>query len=119
MVQEVGQVWVVLDALDECTTRKNLETGGIVSWIKQFLDFPESTVHLLATSRAEQDLDFDINKWARKEDIIAIGSRLVSDDIEAYVRTMVREHECLERWHQQPDIQDEIESALISNAGGM
>lgn len=119
MVQEVGEVWVVLDALDECTTRKNLETGGIVSWIKEFLNFPQSTVHLLATSRQEQDLDFDIKKWAQKEDVIPIQTSLVSDDIEAYVRTMVREHESLERWREQPDIQDEIESALISNSGGM
>lgn len=33
MIQQAGEVWMVLDALDECQTRKEYLAGGLPSWL--------------------------------------------------------------------------------------
>lgn len=114
MVQEAGQVWIILDALDECQTRK-----GLLSWIESIRSSQRTNIHLLATSRPEQDIKSAIEMWAHKQDIVPIQSDLVKGDIRAYVHTRVREHEGLSRWQNQPDVQKLIEDTLTDKADGM
>ncbi|KAI0206014.1 hypothetical protein F4808DRAFT_455506 [Astrocystis sublimbata] len=119
MVQQAGEVWIVLDALDECSTRKEHATEGLLSWI-QNLRLSQVNVHLLVTSRPEQDIKSAIRSWAQHQDIIPIQSNLIQEDIKAYVHARVREPgELSNRWHTRPDIQAQIEDALIEKADGM
>ncbi|ORY67765.1 ankyrin repeat-containing domain protein [Pseudomassariella vexata] len=118
MIQQADEVWLVLDALDECPIRSGYPTGGLLPWIHSLRD-TQMNVHLLVTSRPEQDIESTIEKWARKEDIIPIQGDLIAEDIRAYVRTRVREHEGLSRWKSRPDIRSEIEVALIEKSNGM
>src|SRR5947209_7612016 len=37
MTELVKEVWIVLDALDECRTRKGQPTKGLLSWIRDLL----------------------------------------------------------------------------------
>lgn len=78
-----------------------------------------SKVHLLITSRQEEDIESAIAKWARAEDIIPIQGSLISNDIRAYIHTRVREDDGLKRWRSRPDVQEEIESELMEKADGM
>lgn len=118
MIQQAGEVWIVLDALDECQTRKEYPAGGILFWL-QSLRNSQINVHLLITSRPEHDIEETIEKWARKEDIIPLQSNLIGDDIRAYIEARVRDSEGLSRWKTRPDIQKEIEGTLIEKARGM
>lgn len=119
MAQQAGEVWIVLDALDECRTRKGLPAVGLLSWLKTLLDLQRMNVHLLVTSRLEQDIESAITDWDCSQDAIPIRSVSTMGDICAYVHTRVRQHPGLERWRQLPKVQDEIEATLIEKANGM
>ena len=119
MIEQVKEVWLVLDALDECRIRKGLWTEGLLSWIREILNSEQRNVHLLVTSRPEQDIEVGIMEFAHNDDIVPIQSSLITDDISAYVRTRVRDDNGLKRWRTQPKVQNEIETRLIEKADGM
>ena len=118
-IKQVKEVWIVLDALDECHTRKGLPTEGLLSWIREVLHSEQTNVHLLVTSRQEQDIESGIMTFARNDDIVPIQSSTITDDIRAYVQTRVRGDNPLKRWRSRPDVQQEIETQLIKKADGM
>lgn len=118
MLRDVREVWVVLDALDECQIRKVHPSENLLQWIEGLRD-SQMNIHLLVTSRQEQEIESAIEQWAHKKDIIPIQSDLVADDICAYVRARVREHAGLSRWKSKPNLQTEIEDALLKKANGM
>lgn len=116
MIQEAGKVWIVLDALDECTSREEL-----LPWIRELLRNAETrkTIHLLATSRPEQDIREAIDDYNFSKGQITIDDDLLKMDIRNYVKASVREHNGLRRWREYPDIQEEIEATLLEKANGM
>lgn len=71
MAQQVDEVWIVLDALAECTNRKEYPDRGLLTWMKILQDSQTST-HLLVASRPEQEIEASIKKWARDQDTISI-----------------------------------------------
>jgi hypothetical protein len=119
MMEQVKEVWLVLDALDECSTRKGKSTEGLLPWIGEVFYSEQRNVHVLVTSRPEQDIKSELMKFACNNDVMPIQSSLITDDIRAYVRTRVREDEGLKRWRNRPNVQDEIETRLIEKADGM
>jgi Cdc6-like AAA superfamily ATPase len=119
MIEQVKEVWIILDALDECCTRKGPPTEGLLSWIREVLNSEQRSVHLLVTSRPEQDIISVVSEFASKDDIVPIRSDLITDDIRAYVHTRVRQQEGLKRWRSEPEVQDEIETRLMEKADGM
>jgi nucleoside phosphorylase len=119
MIQQVGEVWILLDALDECHTRKGKRTEGMLSWMRDLLSSEERNVHVLMASRPEQDIDLEVRQWARRDGIVPIQGDGVADDIRAYIHTRIRQDDDLKRWRSHPDIQDEIEARLMEKAAGM
>ncbi|KAF3254019.1 hypothetical protein TWF192_003533 [Orbilia oligospora] len=131
MVGQAKEVWLVLDALDECGTRGGSSTEGLLSWMNEILNSEQWNVHLLTTSRPENDIKSEVenficinNRIAKdalgpQDHTIAIQSSLVSHDINAYIRTRVREESGLKRWRSHPEIQSEIETCLMEKANGM
>jgi hypothetical protein len=119
MIEQVKEVWIVLDALDECRTRKGPPTEGLLSWISYLLSSEQRNVHLLVTSRPEQDINSKVSEFACNDDIVRIRSDLITNDINAYVRTRVRQSEGLKRWRSRPEVQGEIENRLMEQANGM
>ena len=119
MIEQVKEVWLVLDALDECSTRRGPSTEGLLSWIREILNSEQRNVHLLVTSRPEQDIKSRISEFASNGDMLRIQSDLISEDIRAYVRARIREDEGLKRWRNRPDVQDEIETRLVEKVDGM
>lgn len=112
-------VCIVLDALDECQTRTGSRTEGLLSWVKDLLGSGQNNVRLIATSRSEQDIQSTLGEMIDEDHRIPIQSDLTRDDINAYIRTRVREGDGLKRWRKQQDVQEEIEAALIQKANGM
>lgn len=119
MVQQAGEAWIILDALDECQTRKDYQDGRLLPWVENLLGSRQTNIHLLVTSRPEQDIKSAIEKWARIQDIISIQSSKIVKDICSYVYASVRQHERLSRWRSRPEIQEEIETTLIEKSHGM
>ena len=118
-IEQVDQIWIVLDALDECKTRKGGQHDSLLPWIRSLTDAKLDHVHLLVTSRPEHDIEKAFQYLASTDSIVRLESKLVFDDISTYVHARVREHSGLERWRGRPDVQDEIEKKLRERANGM
>lgn len=119
IIEQVEEVWLVLDALDECRTRKGLSTEGLLSWIREVRNSEQRNVHLLVTSRPEQDIESKIMEFAHTDDVVPIQSNLITNDIRTYVRARVREDNGLKRWRSQPEVQNEIKTRLMEKVDGM
>jgi Cdc6-like AAA superfamily ATPase len=120
MVNQAKDVYVVLDALDECKTRKGSPSEGILLWLKNLVQLDQRNVHLLVTSRPEHDIKTVLSTVAKSgENIIPIQSDLVNDDIRSYVHTRVREDNGLKRWRSRQEVFEEIETQLMEKANGM
>ncbi|KAK1838141.1 pfs domain-containing protein [Colletotrichum chrysophilum] len=117
MVQQIGEVWVVLDALDECQTRTGPRNEGLLHWIETILHSPQLNIHLLVTSRPEHDIKSALEPFVHNQ--IVLQSNLVTEDIRAYVHGTVRNYEGFKRWRSDEEIQNEIESHLMEKANGM
>lgn len=115
MIQDCGEVWVILDGLDECEKRSQHAADGLLPWVKNLRD-ASPDIHLLVTSRPEQDIKAAIDTWTGAEEVISLQSGLVSNDIDAYILTKV-EH--MERWQTRPGIKNSITTVLQDRADGM
>jgi hypothetical protein len=114
MIREFAQVYIVLDALDECTQRSDLLSvlGSIVSWKFQNL-------HVLMTSRREQDIASSLDTYIDAQDTICLQSDVVDKDIQRYVRQRLSDDKSLARWEKDAAIRQEIETGIIQGACGM
>ncbi|KAL7781695.1 pfs domain-containing protein [Trichoderma afarasin] len=120
MLQRAGEMYIILDALDECQTRKEHPTGGLLTSIEALATSQQANIHLLVTARSEQDITSSIESWARSQDIISVKGGRVADDIFAYIKARVRSNTGpLKRWNERPEVQDEIETKLSKEANGM
>lgn len=119
MIQQVDEVWIILDALDECRTRRGNATEGLLSWIRDLLNSEHGNIHLIVTSRPEEDLKSEISEWEYNDGLVPIQGDPITADIRAYVRTRIREDKGLKRWRSRPEVQDDIETRLMEKADGM
>ena len=119
VMHSLERVRIVLDALDECQTRTGSRNEGLLSWVRGILSSEHNNVHFITTSRPEQDIQSTFSELIGEEHRIYIQSDLTRDDINAYIRTRVREGDGLKRWRKQLDVQEDIEAALIKKTDGM
>ncbi|KAI1327310.1 ankyrin repeat-containing domain protein [Xylariaceae sp. FL0255] len=118
MLERSSDVWIVIDALDECEAKHRDSDKGLLSWLQSLQE--NRGVQLLVTSRPEHDISSHFVRWARKRDMIPIQSAGLKEDINTYVHSKVRDRGVLStRWRTRPKIQDEIESTLVEKADGM
>ncbi|KAK8013076.1 hypothetical protein PG991_010451 [Apiospora marii] len=111
MIHEAGEVWIVLDALDECSVR-----NGLLAWIQELRQDISLDVHLMVTGRREQDINTAIEKVSCGNEIINMQSDMVNRDINEYIITQTKK---MEKWQTLPEVQQEIEGALLAKAEGM
>ncbi|KAM7186285.1 hypothetical protein V8F33_011881 [Rhypophila sp. PSN 637] len=114
MLQQAGEIWIVLDALDECSTRDS-GTDGLLPWLKH-LRMSDLDIHILATSRPEIHIKSAVEGWARDEELIPLRGQAVTNDIKSYVQARTKQ---MQRWKDRQDIQQEVETALTEKAHGM
>ena len=124
MASHVGNIRIIIDALDECKEIKQL-----LMWMKHLLNSEHESVHLLATSRKEEDIESEFRQWLfpesdfkcrlSPENFIPIQQGDVNLDIRAYVHERLRSDHGFERWRSEPSIQEKIENELMDKADGM
>lgn len=111
LAKECSEVYVVIDALDEC-----VEEGGQPIWSELIIKLQESMVNLnlLYTSR-----DMDIRDTVLRNSTV-IPIRATETDIRTYARERLQSKNVLRQFCQQdPTLQEDILQAIISNADGM
>jgi hypothetical protein len=113
MMQRPKKLQIILDAMDECVTRSEL-----LKWMKTLPGLVG--VHLIATSRQEEELESGLSGWIRKENTILIDKNLVNTDIRSYIKARLEvSEEFQKRWDSTPDVLKEIGTELGGKAGGM
>jgi len=109
-----NEVFIILDALDECTERPEL-----LSDIEEIMKWQDIRLHVLVTSRREVDIEESLEPLCDEETSICIQSALVDADIRTYVHDRLSEDRSFKRWRNQPKVQQEIETELMEKAKGM
>jgi Cdc6-like AAA superfamily ATPase len=114
MLSRVNDVSIVLDALDESSTRCEL-----LAWLRSFVGADSIACRILVTSRRVEDIESGFKRWMQSGESVSIQQDDIYDDIRAYVMHTVRNSEEFVRWQEMPEIQDEIETELVEKADGM
>ena len=115
MVLSASEVYLVIDAMDECSTR-----SALTAYIRDACTSISEKLSVVATSRLEADLESQICMWANKGCSISLQQKLVDPDIANYTHTRLHANDGgFRRWHSQPWVLVEIETELTEKAAGM
>jgi hypothetical protein len=110
MLMEGDQIYILLDALDECA-----EISSLLNWLDDIVKQYFGQLHLLATSRKYRDIEvtfIDIGAYG-----IDITNEDIDSDIELFIRDQLASRLGFKRW--EVDIKNEITAALKKAANGM
>jgi hypothetical protein len=112
--QEFTHVYVILDALDECTQRSEL-----MDMLEAVAEWQLDNLHLLMTSRKERDIERSLEEHIREEDAVCLQRDVVDKDIQRYVQQRLHDDKGLAKWNKDAVVRQEIEAALMCGARGM
>jgi hypothetical protein len=102
-------VFIVLDSLDECTERSNL-----LNWVEQMTSWREGRLHLLVTSRKEEDISECLSQLdADHVDM----DREVAVDIKTYLDSVLQGDKAFHRWDEYN--KGHVKGSLMKAADGM
>lgn len=106
---------IILDALDECSTRQEL-----IDWLIALVkDAALGHVKLVTTSRSEAELKQTMRDIVGEEGCVALSSREIKADIRTYVEGSLKQRPGFRRWAKRPDGLRRISAEVISKADGM
>ena len=111
VIQEFAHVYIVVDALDECTQRPEL-----MDVLKTAEEWQLQNLHLLMTSRKERDIESSLEDYVDKEDTICFQSGIVDRDIQRYVQQRLSDDKSLAKWVKDAAIRQEIGTVLTRGA---
>ena len=95
MMISLGDIYIILDALDECEDRHELLTN-----LEQIVSWEDVSLHMLVTSRREIDIDEALTPLSSSRNRIRIQSTLVNTDIRTYVHDRLQVDRKLKRWQK-------------------
>ncbi|TKA37928.1 hypothetical protein B0A54_10530 [Friedmanniomyces endolithicus] len=107
MLNGGDRVTIVLDALDECTTRDQL-----LKWIQRLMASEIASLKMVVTSRKVYDINLVFEKFVKEEATIPLQQHHVDVDIRAYVHARIRTDSDWERWRSKPQRPLEIEELV-------
>jgi hypothetical protein len=114
MILDLPQVYVLLDALDEC-----LLLADLMDMLKTIAGWQLQNLHLLVTSRRERDIKDSLETFVDEQHRICLQSTVVDKDIQQYIRQRLSNDKRLAKWKRDATIIRDIEAALIDGAKGM
>jgi hypothetical protein len=114
VMHQFTHVYIVLDALDECTQRSELM--GVLATVAEW---QLNNMHLLMTSRKERDIESSLKSFVKEENTICLQRDVVDKDIQRYVQQRLSNDKTLTKWNKDAAVRQEIEAALMHGARGM
>ena len=112
--QENGEIYIILDALDDCSDR-----FGLLNIIGEIHSRKLGNLHFLVTNRKEEDIRGTFESFMCCGEEISTQSALVDKDIRACVQERLSKDRRLRRWQMRLEVQEKIENALMEKADGM
>jgi hypothetical protein len=122
LLEQVGLVYVVIDAIDECNTTSNNQTSDAADMRQDFLGLmkcllmqPEfARMKIIATSREYTDIQDALRNLSAP---ISMSNPLVDEDIRKYVNSQLHSIKSFEHW--SPNLLHEVAETLVIGAKGM
>lgn len=90
VMQQFTHVFIILDALDECTHRPEL-----MDVLETVAGWQLNNMHLLMTSRKERDIESSLVSCVKEEDTICLQRDIVDKDIQRYVQQRLSDDKTL------------------------
>ncbi|KAH0559449.1 hypothetical protein GP486_004039 [Trichoglossum hirsutum] len=112
MLGDFSEIYIILDALDECADREQL-----LMLIQKINEWKMEKVHILVTSRKEKDVRETLTPLLT--DQISIEGAQVNSDIQLYIRERLHNDPKLKLKKWSEKVREEIEETLMSGAYGM
>ncbi|KAK2616958.1 hypothetical protein QQS21_000047 [Conoideocrella luteorostrata] len=112
VVQPSGKLVILLDALDECSQRREL-----LKWMEEYIP-TLSDVQFLVTSRLEDGFERNLHGWVGPANCLPLSKVLVNDDIRCYVNARLDGLE-FKRWATSPDVLERVREKVSEKANGM
>lgn len=110
LFKESYRTYLIVDAMDECSERKQLLTT-----LRTIIQMASGQANILVTSREEQDISDGLDGLISESVSLECGG--LDSDIECYV------HKCVENdsdWRNDTfEVKEEIKEALVKGAHGM
>lgn len=110
ILEELDQVYLVIDGLDECVDQDDL-----LHLVGDMLEWNFGNVHVFVAGRYQHELCTILA--TRKSLIIEIDSQVVDGDIQLFIQQQLASHPKLRRWPAQ--LQAEIHDSLNKGSQGM
>lgn len=107
---EFQEIFIVLDALDECKDREEL-----LRLISEIYEWKTNKLHVLATSRREKDITEALEALITEQ--ISIQDEVDNADIHTHICERLQNDPKLNKW--SAEIKTEIETRLMNDADGM
>lgn len=109
------KVSIVLDALDESTTR-----GKLLLWIKEVVSSPElHHVQLICTGRPKAEFLSDMPSSVGSENCLALDKQAVNADIRSYVTAQLSQRRDFQGKRLSQDLFEQIRRKIGDGADGM
>ena len=106
------QVYIIIDALDECTDRVKL-----LKWIEKITGWKVGRLHLLVTSHQQQNIEGHLRSLHPSPLCMCMADESANHDIGAYINWILETDVLLSKWDEQT--QGSIAVALKEGAQGM
>lgn len=110
IARELGEVFLVIDGLDECE-----DQDGLISVVDEILGWNAGHLHIFLTSRFDHDLQTMME--ARNMPIVEAQIQIVDEDIQLFIQEQLASHPKLRR--RPPKSRAEIQGSLIKGSQGM
>lgn len=112
MLSGAGGICILLDALDECSQRRQLLT-----WMNDFVPtIPH--VQFILTSRYDDDFERSLGGWVGEANCISLNINSIDSDIRSYVKSRLEGGE-FKRWATLPQVMADIIETVGQKANGM
>jgi hypothetical protein len=113
MFREFSDIFLILDALDECADRTQ-----VIPMLQKLVGELKS-MHIMVTSRRERDIDSLLESFVSQQHWICLQSSLVNEDIRRYIQHRWHHDIGFRRWKADTEIRKEVEVSLMHKAEGM
>ena len=110
ILETFNDIYIVLDALDECAKRND-----VLKWIKEMTSWRKDKLHLLTTSRPEEDIAKHLRLL--DSDHVYIKQDIITRDVKRYIDCILDGEDAFDRWNDETKAN--IKSKLLESAGGM
>jgi hypothetical protein len=112
VLRQFHDVYLIVDALDECTDRSNL-----LDWIKEIMRWKVGRLHVFATSREDVDIKNRLKTLSPVS--ICLGGDFVNADIATYLDGMLLPDPERKTWRDDADTCNEVKTSLTKGSQGM